>query len=770
MFQNFSRRRRPAGQSRRTRATGRHIGSRRLGLESLEPRQMLSATPMTFQVINDAATNVSYHYSDIGTPQGSTALAAANAAPRGVASMVGVEKTWVIDNNRNVFVYNSTGALLGSWSAGSMPNNATPEGIATNGTDIWIVDGRSDKVYRYAGAASRLAGSQNAASSFNLASGAPKDIVTDGAHLWVVDDGSKTDRVFKYTVVGGLVGSWTIDSANKTPTGIALDPANISNIWISDSGTDRVYRYSAATARASGSQAAAGNFALASGNTNPQGLVVPGRPWAETPYEVEWVRQFGTAADDWIRGVTADAFGNIYVSGSTNGSLTVPNPTGVFTPYLTRFDSAGNQLWVNQAEPVAGVDQGGVRIATDSSGNVFQVVNVTAGSAASALTSYDATGALRWSTPLVVGEAMFDVTVDTAGFAYVSSYEGNNVHVRKFDGATGDVLWQSDFNTGGYTNSSGISADLMGSIYVTAITDGSLLGPNAGSYDALVIKLSEAGQTMWTRQYGSAGTDYAFYAAADPFGNVYSGGRTEGALGGPSAGGTDFFLAQHDGAGNLLWTRQYGTSGEDTQADMWVDPFGNVYRSIATTASLAGPHLGGWDIVVAKYDPSGNLQWATQLGTSGDDRPEGSIWGDGQGNLYVAVRTSGAFGGPNAGSNDDVLIKLSPPTAASASALDAAYATAPLEVSANGVSIEPVSGTTKPVKKSEIRLARELVFAELTFDDNDLLDRRAPRAVTDTGHDDANLANDADLDNATLAVSLEAPLTTDTRLLGKIGR
>ena len=378
---------------------------------------------------------------------------------------------------------------------------------------------------------------------------------------------------------------------------------------------------------------------------------------------MEWIRQFGTAADDWIRGVTTDGFGNIYVSGGTHGSLTVPNPMGVLTPYLTRFDSDGNQLWVNQDDPVAGIDLTGARVATDSSGNVFQVV-------ASTLRSYDATGNLRWSTPLP-GEGMFDVTVDAVGFAYTASYEGNFVHVRKFDGATGNVVWQSDFDTGGGTNSSGISADQMGSIYVTAYTSGSLLGPNAGSYDALVIKISEAGQLMWTRQYGSAGSDFAFYAAADAFGNVYSGGRTDGSLGGPSAGGVDFFLAKHDGAGNLLWTRQYGTSGEDTQADMWVDSVGNVYRSIATTGSLAGAHLGGWDIVVAKFDPLGNLQWATQLGTSGDDRPEGGITGDAQGNLYVAVRTSGALGGPNAGSNDDVLIKLTPPAAAaSGSSLD----------------------------------------------------------------------------------------------------
>ena len=119
--------------------------SRRLAVESLEPRQMLSATPLTFQVLNDAATNLSYQYSDDGAPQGTSTLAAANAAPRGSASTVAGDKTWVIDANRNVYVYNTSGGLLGSWTAGSLASNATPEGIATNGTDIWIVDAKATR-------------------------------------------------------------------------------------------------------------------------------------------------------------------------------------------------------------------------------------------------------------------------------------------------------------------------------------------------------------------------------------------------------------------------------------------------------------------------------------------------------------------------------------------------------------------------------------------------------------------------------------------------
>ena len=208
-----------------------------------------------------------------------TTLNSGNTAPRGAASTIAGDRTWVVDANRKVYVYNTSGGLLGSWTAGTLSSTATVEGIATNGTDVWIVDAKSDKVYKYAGAATRLSGSQNATSSFSLNSGntSPKDIVTDGASLWVVND-STTDKVFKYTVAGSLVGSWTISSAGPKPTGLTIDPANVSNIWIVDSGTDTVYQYTAAASRTSAAANRPATFALAAGNTNPQGIADPPAP------------------------------------------------------------------------------------------------------------------------------------------------------------------------------------------------------------------------------------------------------------------------------------------------------------------------------------------------------------------------------------------------------------------------------------------------------------------------------------------------------------
>src|SRR6185436_18484944 len=136
------------------------------------------------------------------------------------------------------------------------------------------------KVYKYAGAASRLSGSQsaNTASTISLAAGNtnPTDLVTDGTYLWVVDDAA-TDKVFRYTIASPTsnVGSFTINTAN--PTGLTLEPGNpISPLWIVDNNNDSVYQFARpANTSTSGPLTGSVLFVLAGGNTNPQGIADP---------------------------------------------------------------------------------------------------------------------------------------------------------------------------------------------------------------------------------------------------------------------------------------------------------------------------------------------------------------------------------------------------------------------------------------------------------------------------------------------------------------
>jgi sugar lactone lactonase YvrE len=235
----------------------------------------------------DSGTVKTYEYGSGGTseeitaPNGGTVVGNTDTAPRGVATTAAGTRVWVVDANKNVYVYSNHGVLLGSWSATGLSSRSQLTGIATDGTNIWLVDASSDKVYEYAGAASRLSGSQGASSSFSLASGRngdsnPQDIVTDGSSFWVVDGSAL--KVFKYTLSGALLGSWSIDPADAHPTGITINPNNVSDLWIVDNATDKVYQYVGAAGRTSGSQNAAATFALNPNDTNPQGIADPPPP------------------------------------------------------------------------------------------------------------------------------------------------------------------------------------------------------------------------------------------------------------------------------------------------------------------------------------------------------------------------------------------------------------------------------------------------------------------------------------------------------------
>jgi hypothetical protein len=303
---------------------------------------ILDGDAAKFYVVDDASPDRTFRYGIPGNALGNSTLASGDTAPRGAAAKADGGTIWVVDANRAVYVYSASGGLLGSWTPGSVNPSAQLEGIATNGTDIWIVDNKQDKVYKYAGAASRTSGSQTAASSFTLNSSNSnaKGIVTDGTSLWVVDDGSSADKVFKYTLSGSLLGSWTIDAANSHPTGLTLNPTSPSDIWIVDNGTKRVYQYTAAASRTSGSQPAAASFALAATDTNPQDI-------ADPPAQFDVVdapgpdRTFGYGAngspagnstlgtgDTSPRGAAAKADGTLVWVADVNKKVYVYNPAG----------------------------------------------------------------------------------------------------------------------------------------------------------------------------------------------------------------------------------------------------------------------------------------------------------------------------------------------------------------------------------------------------------------------------------------------------------
>ncbi|MBX2978566.1 MAG: SBBP repeat-containing protein [Flavobacteriales bacterium] len=157
----------------------------------------------------------------------------------------------------------------------------------------------------------------------------------------------------------------------------------------------------------------------------------------------------------------------------------------------------------------------------------------------------------------------------------------------------------------------------------------------------------------WAAQFGGTSSSLGRAVAVDAQGNVYTGGRFNGQVDmdpGPgtlpftSAGSTDVLLTKVDAQGALLWARSWGAAGQDDAFALAVDAQGNVHVAGIFEGAVdfdPGPGLallsafGGSDVFVSKFDPSGELLWARQLGGNSTDRCT-AIAVDPQGNVYTA--------------------------------------------------------------------------------------------------------------------------------------
>ncbi|MEM9379354.1 MAG: SBBP repeat-containing protein [Planctomycetota bacterium] len=157
---------------------------------------------------------------------------------------------------------------------------------------------------------------------------------------------------------------------------------------------------------------------------------------------------------------------------------------------------------------------------------------------------------------------------------------------------------------------------------------------------------------LWLERFGAPGSqDYLTGAAADGSGGVIATGETWGRLGGANAGRSDVWIARYDGAGQESWATQFGSAREDRPCDVSPDGLGGFYLCGRTRGALGTPPAGIVDPWVARIDGAGGIVWLRQFGSGSGDSAIG-IAADSRGDVFVAGQTSGALGGSHAGSSD----------------------------------------------------------------------------------------------------------------------
>ena len=143
------------------------------------------------------------------------------------------------------------------------------------------------------------------------------------------------------------------------------------------------------------------------------------------------------------------------------------------------------------------------------------------------------------------------------------------------------------------------SADAVGNVYISGTTYFNF-GPNFGDTDSFVSKYDSAGELIWNRQVGSPAEEGTTYVSSDRLGNAYLAGNTNGDLGSPNAGASDVFLKKFDAAGNLQWSRQFGTGATDRANAISTDESGNIYIAGQTLGQLGDTYFGSGDAFISR--------------------------------------------------------------------------------------------------------------------------------------------------------------------------
>ena len=394
----------------------------------------------------------------------------------------------------------------------------------------------------------------------------------------------------------------------------------------------------------------------------------------------DWVRQFGTPETDGAEGIGQDAAGNLYVVGYTWGGQAHSRGLGGYDAFVSKFDPHGNQIWTttfgtpttDYAWSVAVEKQGGLYVLGHTRGALPGQTHL--GSEDVFLRKLDSVGEEVWTRQFgtELRDEPSDVEVDDKGNVYVAgitrlALSGQNkignedVYIRKYD-SDGNELWTRQFGTTGTDQISSIALDSRGHIYVVGPTSGAFPGQTwSGKYDAYLSQFDVDGNAIWTRQFGTVDTETALDVAADGEGRIYAVGFVRIGNLGQRVGVVQNSLAHRfDSDGNQVWSREFGTINEDFAINVAVDASGDIYVVGRTNGSFLGQvNFGGEDVYVRKFGRDGQEIWTYQFGSNANDNVR-DIMVDGAGNLYLVGLTKGALAGQEQqGLSDAFLIKLS---------------------------------------------------------------------------------------------------------------
>jgi fibronectin type 3 domain-containing protein len=271
-----------------------------------------------------------------------------------------------------------------------------------------------------------------------------------------------------------------------------------------------------------------------------------------------WSKTIGGAGYDQGNAIAADGSGNAFVTGyigASSGGVDFGGgalvSAGLYDVFLAKYTSSGAFQWAKRFGGTG--NDTGMAVATDSSGNVYVTGSFegTANFGGSNLSSsglrdifvakYSATGTHLWSRKFGGSgdEVGYSLAVDTAGAVFLagkfqgsvnfggaslSSAGGDDIFLAKLSGADGSHVWSKGMGGTSSDAALGVDVDGSGNAVLTGYFTGTVnLGGaslSGSGINVFVAKYSSAGAHVWSKQFGGFDTQIANSVAAGPSGQA----------------------------------------------------------------------------------------------------------------------------------------------------------------------------------------------------------------------------------------------------------
>jgi hypothetical protein len=230
----------------------------------------------------------------------------------------------------------------------------------------------------------------------------------------------------------------------------------------------------------------------------------------------QYTRQLGVVGSNTdATSVTTDANGSVYVAGITDGGLDGNTLTGTSDFFVTKYDSTGVKQYTKQLGVMGSITRGW-SVTTDAYGNVYLAGsttggldgNMVTGTRDSFVTKYDSAGVKQYTKQLgVVGfqSGFYSVATDTNENVYLAGdtkggMDGNTLtgisdfFVTKYDSA-GTKQYTKQLGVLGFeTYNYSLATDANDNVFVAGITYGGLDGNTLmGIRDSFVTKYDSSG-------------------------------------------------------------------------------------------------------------------------------------------------------------------------------------------------------------------------------------------------------------------------------------